>query len=836
MTCRSTFFGNSGGFALPLGWLFIVLSALQVVNEKQKGTVFRHRGLNALALALVVAAFAACQRDPAPAPERAAASEPAESVERPFLTAAWTEAVGDLSPEAWNVVLVTIDTLRADRLGCYGYAEIETPQLDRLASEGILFENALTTVPFTLPAHTSIMTGVYPPVHGVRENVGYALDERLPTLAEDLSVGGRRTGGFISAFVLDGRWGIDRGFDRYYDEFKVQDVGMLNMGSVQRSGTETIGQAEAWLDEAAGSPFFLWLHLFEPHDPYEPPEPFASRYPERPYDAEVAYTDSLVGRFRGILEDRDLLERTLLVVTADHGEGLGDHGEYFHGYFVYDSTARVPLIVRLPEGRLGGRRVAAAVSHVDLRPTILAALGVEAPAAPLHQGGRSLLPLLLGLDDGDRVAYIESYYALYHYDWAPLRAIHTGSLKFIDAPEPELYSLADDPGETENVVRGTRAEARELRDRLLGMIRDFDQSGSGEAARPDLDQETLAQLQALGYLAGSGSRTAAPEDLSGLADPKGKIAVHRAIMLAQSDIGKGETAAARQRLLEAIELDPGVVDAQQMLGNLHQREGDFDAAIGYFRNALARNPNHQASLMGLADSYLWLDRPEDALVGFERLRGLAPHDSKAAIASTDILVDLGRQAEALEVAESAARYEHAPALVHNQHGELLALAGRVGEAEEAFERAIQANDRPVQPHFNLAVLYEERGETARAIERYKEALARMPWHYRTLFNLGRLLGREGDVVEQEELWLASVNANPEFIEGHYLLAKLLMDQGGDLERAEELVRAGLAQDETHQAGALGYFVLADILSRLGRTAEAMEAVRSGREIQARTPE
>ncbi len=739
--------------------------------------------------------------------------------------------MGDLAPGDWNVVLITIDTLRADRLGCYGYADIETPHLDRLAGEGIVFEKAVTTVPFTLPAHSSIMTGAYPPIHGVRENVGYALDERLPTLAEDMAAAGRLTGGFVSAFVLDGRWGIDRGFDRYYDEFKVQDMGTLNIASVQREGTETIDQAETWLDEVAGSPFLLWLHLFEPHDPYEAPEPFASRYPKRPYDAEVAYTDSLVGRLREMLEGRNLLGRTLLVVTGDHGEGLGDHGEFFHGFFVYDSTVRVPLIVRLPEGRLGGRSVDAAVSHVDLRPTILDALGLESPPVDSRQSGRSLVPLLLGLDDGERVAYSESYYSLYHYGWAPLRAIHTGPLKFIDAPEPELYSLTEDPGETENVVRGTRVEARELRDRLLLMIRDFDRSGAGEAARPDLDQETLAQLQALGYLAGSGSRAEAPEDLSGLADPKGKIAVHRAIMLAQSDIGKGETEAARERLLEAIELDPGVVDAQQMLGNIHQREGDYPAAIEYFRTALARNPDHQASLLGLADSYLWLDRPEAALAGYERLRGLAPQDSKAAIASTEILVDLGRRAEALEVAESAARYEHAPALVHNQHGELLTLAGRVDKAEGAFERAIQANDRPVQPHFNLAVIYEERGETARAIERYKEALARMPWHYKTLFNLGRLLGREGDVVEQEELWQAAIAANPEFIEGHYLLAKLLMDQGGDLKRAEELVRAGLEHDETHQAGALGYFVLADILSRLGRTGEAMEAVRSGRAIQ-----
>ena len=816
---------------MPLGLSSIVLSARPVVNNTQKQFVFRQAGLPVAALAVLVAMSAACRQDPASVSGPAEPAEPAESAERPAVAAAWKEAVGDLSPEGWSVVLITIDTLRADRLGCYGYADIETPHLDRLAGEGILFENAVTTVPFTLPAHSSIMTGAYPPVHGVRENVGYALDERLPTLAEDMAGAGRRTGGFISAFVLDGRWGIDRGFERYYDEFKVQDMGTLNIASVQREGTETMEQAETWLDDVAGSPFFLWLHLFEPHDPYEAPEPFASRYPKRPYDAEVAYTDSLVGRLREMLEGRNLLDRTLLVVTGDHGEGLGDHGEYFHGFFVYDSTVRVPLIVRLPEGRLGGRSVDAAVSHVDLRPTILDALGLPSPPVDSRHSGRSLVPLLLGLDDGERVAYSESYYSLYHYGWAPLRAIHMGPLKFIDAPEPELYRLSDDPGEMENVVRRTRVEARELRDRLLLMISGFEGTGAGEAARPDLDQETLAQLQALGYLAGSGSRAESPEDLSGLADPKDKIAVHRAIMLAQNDIGKGETAAARERLLEAIELDPGVVDAQQMLGNLHQREGDYAAAIEYFRTALARNPDHQASLLGLADSYLWLDRPDDALAGYERLRGLAPHDSKAAIASTEILVDLGRPAEALEVAESAARYEHAPPLVHNQHGELLTLAGRIAEAEGAFERAIQANDRPVQPHFNLAVLYEERGETARAIERYQEALARMPWHYKTLFNLGRLLGREGDAVEQEELWQAAVDANPEFIEGHYLLAKLLMDRGGDLKRAEELVRAGLEQDETHQAGALGYFVLADILSRLGRTGEAMEAVRSGRAIQ-----
>ncbi|MGB5815806.1 MAG: sulfatase-like hydrolase/transferase, partial [Thermoanaerobaculia bacterium] len=367
--------------------------------------------VGAVALALAVGLYWVLRRPP-----REDAAKPLS------IEAAWQTALGDLAPAEINVILVTIDTLRADRLSSYGNPVPLTPNIDAIAGEGTRFTNAASTVPFTLPSHSSIMTGTYPPYHGVRENVGYTLDDSIPTLAEWLGDRGYTTAGFVSAFVLDSRWGIARGFDTYHDDFDLDEM-KGNLASVQRDGRESIAEALRWLDGEPKSPFLLWLHLFDPHDPYTPPEPFRSQYPRRPYDAEVAYTDSLIGELRLSLEERGLLDSSLLVLTGDHGEGLGNHKEGFHGFFVYDSTVHVPLIIRLPEGRLGGQVVEEVVSHVDLLPTILDATGQEIPSGVQ---GSSLLPLLLSMEEtGDRAVYTESLYPLLHYGWSPLRSIRT---------------------------------------------------------------------------------------------------------------------------------------------------------------------------------------------------------------------------------------------------------------------------------------------------------------------------------------------------------------------------------------------------------------------------
>jgi len=729
-----------------------------------------------------------------------------------------------------NLVLVTLDTVRADRLPAYGYDGIATPALDALAREGVRFAQAATTVPFTLPAHASMLTGVYPPRHGVRENVGFALGGEPPTVAERLREAGYATAAFVSAFVLDSRWGIGRGFETYHDDFDPQLVASANLAAAQRDGAETVAAATAWLDaRPAGRPFFLWLHLYDAHDPYTPPAPYAARYPGRPYEAEIAYVDELVGRFRAALEARGLLAATALAVTADHGEGLGEHREQFHGFFVYDATVRVPLLLRLPGGELAGRVVSTAVSHVDLAPTLLELAG-QPPAAGLD--GESLLAVAASPDDPERAVYAESLYPLLHYGWAPLRALRSGTRKWIEAPEPELYLHAEDAGETRNRIDSDRRSAVAMR-RELATLRERLEASAAAAARPaDLDPETLAQLAALGYVAGQGGLSPADEGDAERADPKGRIELHHAVMAAQSALGAGDRAAARRELERVAREDPGVLDAHQMLGSLAAEEERWEEAATAFRRALALDSEHKASLFGLANAYRRLGRADEALVGFERLLALAPHDSKAGVAAADLLVARGERKRAIALLESVAAGRDAAPILANQLGELLVADGRPGEARAAFERALAANPELVQPQFNLGVLAEEAGDAAGAERRYQAAVERAPKHFQALFNLGRLAGARGDRARQQELWEAALAANPDFVRGYYYLAKLLMDAGGDLARAEALTRDGLARDAEHAAGPLGYYLLADLLHRSGRSREAEAAVARAREIEA----
>jgi arylsulfatase A-like enzyme/Flp pilus assembly protein TadD len=738
-----------------------------------------------------------------------------------------------LAPEDTNIILITLDTLRTDRLSCYGSDRVQTPNIDSFAADGVRFSNAASTVPFTLPAHSSILTGLYPPGHGVRENVGYVLDKKLPTLGTVLGQAGWSTAAFVSAFVLDGRWGIDRGFDHYFDDFDLSEMESASMGSVQRSGDETVAEAVRWLDQRPSEkPFFLWLHLYDPHDPYEPPEPFASRYPNRPYDGEVAYTDSLIGDFRRSLEERDLLERSLVILSSDHGEGLGDHGERLHGYFIYEPTIHVALIVRPPLTDQAGRVVERAVSHVDLMPTILDAVQVP-PPAELH--GRSLLPLLLGEDvRWQRSVYSESLYPMLHYGWAPLRAVRSDRFKLIDVPRPELYDLDRDTLEEDNLYDTEPERSQQLRAELAELRAIIEADGTGAAPQADLDPQTLAQLQALGYVAGQGGVSVDEEEDRPRADPKDKLLLHQKMMVAQSLTGAESFDDAVQLLDQVLAEDPEIIDAHQMLGQISTQQERFEDGVGHFQRALAIDPTHRSSMFGLASSYAALDRYDEALVGYRRLLDIAGTDTKTSVAMADIYMELERYDEGAAVLEEATADTEAVAFLHNKLGEVRVEQGRPDDAIPLFELAVSENEDFAMPVFNLAVLLEDKGEIPRAVELYERAIELAPKFHKPLFNLGRLSGRLGKLDRQQELWEAAIESNPRFIQGHYYLAKLLMDRGGDLERAEELVRKGIEIDPEHEEGPLGYYVLADLLNRTGRRTEALQAVEKGREIQAGT--
>lgn len=742
---------------------------------------------------------------------------------------AWQTLAGDRSLNQLNVILISIDTLRADRLSSYGSTQVETPNIDRLAGEGVQFTNASSTVPFTLPAHSSIMTGTYPPYHGVRENVGYLLDDRLATLAGQLSQQGWSTGGFVSAFVLDSRWGIASGFDTYFDDFDPEETGKGNLASVQREGPETIAAALEWLDSSPQSPFFLWLHLYDPHDPYTPPEPYKSRY-QHPYDAEVAYTDALVGQFRKALDQRGLLDSSLLVLTSDHGEGLGQHKEGFHGFFIYDSTVRVPLIIRAPFGDLAGRVVEEAVSHVDLLPTILQSVGQEVPD---QAQGTSLLPAILGMssDEGsERLVYSESLYPLLHYGWAPLRSVRSRRFKFIDTPDPELYDLTGDPDETHNALLDERRTSRELKDALDAMTTSIESGGVTSQATA-LDESTMRQLQALGYVAGRGGMDAAEIADQDRADPKDRIRLHQLVMAAQSDLGAEDFDKAEGKLLEALATDDSLLDAHQMLGTIATQRQEFETAVERFQTALAQKSDHIPSILGLANAYLLLEREDEALIGFQRALEIDSTDSNAALGAADLLVGLDKPQEAITILEASLDQERPAPILFSRLGELMVARGDADRALSLFQQALAGNDNLAPAHFNTAVILEERGQIGEAMSHYERTLELAPSNYQAHFNLGRLHGHRQELDRQQELYEAAIEANPEFYVGYFYLAKLIMDRGGDLQRAESLARQALALDDERRSGPLGFYVLADILNRQGRGVEAREAVRQGQELQ-----
>src|SRR5260221_104279 len=425
---------------------------------------------------------------------------------------------GRVSP---NLLLVSIDTLRADHLGCYGYAAARPPTLDALAASGLRFAQATTVMPLTLPAHSSLLTGTFPAHHGVRDNGGFYLGDQETTLAEVLREKGYRTGGFVGAFVLDSRWGIAQGFERYFDDFDLSRYEGVGMDAVQRRGDEVVAKALEWLAAERERPFFAWVHLYDPHTPYDPPEPYRSQFPatlEGAYDGEIAWSDALVGRLLAALREDGRLESTVLVVVGDHGESLGEHREQTHGFFVYDATVHIPMIMAGP--RVPARAVAEQVRIVDVMPTALDLLGVPVPKAVQ---GKSLLPLARGESLG-LLAVSESWYPRYHYGWSELKALRDGRYKLIDAPRRELYDLARDGGELADGAAADPARsdalAKALRDTLAGLT-----SASAAKGPQSIDPEAEERLQALGYLGGGGSRRNLEERPRG--DPKGKIGLSK---------------------------------------------------------------------------------------------------------------------------------------------------------------------------------------------------------------------------------------------------------------------------------------------------------------------
>ena len=655
-----------------------------------------------------------------------------------------------------HLVLVTIDTLRADRLGCYGAKDVSTPNLDRIAGEGAIATRATAHVPLTRPSHTSLFTGMLPTRHGIRDNVSPARVPEVPTIATVAKAAGFRTAAFVSSIVLAGGGGLERGFDLYSDELaksaNAEDVPFMN--ELQRSGDETLSEAIGWLESNRESRLFAWIHLYDPHEPYEPPEPYRTRYADRPYDGEVAWSDEIVGRLDEALGRLALRDDTLLVVTSDHGEGLGEHRETLHGFFIYETTLSVPLLMRGP-GVVPGTRIGSLVQTVDLLPTLVEMIGLEPPANG-EASGVSVASALRGEPyRHEPVAYAESLVPLLHFGWSDLRSIRRGKWKYIQAPRPELYDLEADPMEIRNLADSQPELSKGMRG-ALGEELDRERHAVGATETSSLPQDLLDKLGALGYV-GSG---APAESSSPGADPKDKVdefrianeliregirllherdyerSVERYRKLLELDIESFEIHLNLARGLLALErygeAEPHFEEATRMLpthvgsweGLSHSRSsrGDLVGALAALKEAQAKIPNEADFHQREGAILLRMGRREEARKAYETAVALAPKDALLRARYGELLRDLGQVEESIQRLREATEIDPDGAAYWNSLGMTLGGNDRFNGAEAAFRKAVELESENPRYAFNLGLILMRQNRPAEARPFFEKAL------------------------------------------------------------------------------------------------------------------
>lgn len=534
-------------------------------------------------------------------------------------------------PEAGNVLLITLDTTRADSLGCYGNSEISTPNLDAIAAQGLLFENAYTTCPMTLPAHSSILTGRYPFTHGVRNNTHYLLSDENQTIAEVLKNKGYRTAAFIGSTILSGDRGLDQGFDKYCDNmFSGVEESEIETPWAARKAANVNYDFKNWLvqylsEKMESDKFFAWVHYYDPHYRYEPEEPYLSEYAENPYYGEIAYVDEKIGEIIDLLKSNNLYDNTLIIIAGDHGEGLGEHGEDFHGIYCYDTTLKVPLIISAPEYRANAGRIATRVSNSNIYETINSWCGGQ------FTTGSSQDLLIFNTEDGDDSGpwtfYFESYEARINYGWAGLAGTIMGDYKLIWSPTPELYNLIKDPLETENIYT---PDNRYYEDVVLGM---YDSYGISDDIFPtgNLPTEDIEMLESLGYISG-GSLSLSNDELisiNGLDDVKDKSEIIKRISVlleeGNYDYDTGDFSSAREKYLELLTY----VENYTSLSNLGEIEtyfGNFDEAAAYFKLACGISPEQPEAWYNLGVAYRNNQQGDLSIEAFNLAISLGPDD------------------------------------------------------------------------------------------------------------------------------------------------------------------------------------------------------------------
>lgn len=619
--------------------------------------------------------------------------------------------------EGFNLLFVTLDTTRADHLGCYGHGPAKTPTIDELADNGILFERAYTGIPLTLPSHCSMMTGRYPKEHGIRDNGRKSLSGTLPTLAGLYSERGYATGAFVASFVLSSRFGVDRGFDVYDDNMGAFDPSQ-DLLHQQIPAKPVTDRALQWLEKNGSGPFFCWVHYFDAHDPYQPPAGFTNF--EDPYDGELAYIDSQFKRIMDWLESSGKRDKTLIVIAGDHGESFGEHGHDGHTIFLYQSNLHVPFIFYAPTVLPEGRSVSDLVELVDLFPTLHELNGWPLPAGLIS---RSLVPALEGAALQEQPVYGENEYVTSAYGWAQQRSLTTGKWKYISSTKPELYDLESDPEETNNLVKQKPELARDL-EQLLS--RRYEAMVSGDAEDVEMEAEAQRAIEALGY-SSSGSLTVADEFLTeGLPDPK--------------------------EMLPSLD--------KQKEGKLLRARGDIAGAIRLFKEAAELNPKSTLILYDLGIAYLDTKQPELAAQALQQALEADARYLPALVSMGEALTAMGKPGEAKK------QYEAAIALVPDSpevHAVLANVHRSLQETEDAiehFQEATRLKPDWAQVQIDLAMLFEQSGQLEEALRYYALAVANDARNAPLRLQYAVVLGKSGRSLEASREFQNVLAANP----------------------------------------------------------------------------
>ena len=752
------------------------------------------------------------------------------------------------SPGA-NVLLITFDTTRADHLGCYGGDHEATPTLDSLAAAGVLFEQVFAAAPITLPSHASMLTGMSPLQHGVRNNGMFTLPESVETLAARLSAEGYDTAAFVSASVLARRYGLGRSFDHYDDDLSRGRHHGQRMVP-ERPGNVTLAAALEWFEgRGSGKPFFCWFHLYDPHQAYDPPPEFRRRFANDLYTAEIAFADSIVAQLLGYLDENDLLDDTIISVVGDHGEGLGEHGETTHAILLHQATLRVPWILVGP--RLPNVRISTPVGGADVAPTLAALVGVRPPNAG-SGAGRSLLPLIRGNKEAfeDRSLYTETLLPHFQYGWSPLRAIRRGPWELVEGRRNELFNLARDPRELTDLAERNTNEAEDLIEALDQMVSSGEDPASGADARIEMSRSERENLEALGYL---GAETPPRSDPP---DPRDLVGAHRHMERARQFGSTGQLEEAVREIDAMLDIDPDNSSALMTRADLLMQNGRLDEAEVTLERFLVVDPSNANAYAMMARLELQRGNPERALLvartgkdargAFNTLTTLEARaltalgrrpeaedllDQALAVApeDADLLTsrashylfrgDIDRAEEMLreavaidafhlqarlrltELLEAAGRLEEAAEVLDDflkadpGQPDALAALGRVRLVDPAaalpyLEEAVRLNPGRFDPLFNLGLCQLRLGQAEKGEASLRRALALRPGHPLCRNNLAIALTMQGRLDDAETDLRSLISERPEFVEAYNNLALVLV-RAGRSDEAEETVRRAL---------------------------------------------